>query len=442
MTPTPHIANRLLPLAVVLHAVLWPAAAFAAESTQLTFASTCRSVEGMAATGFGGPLPDAEELVQLREDDGVACADFTVLDPTSLQTGVLHSGQSLTVVITVRNPERLPVSRVRAWVAYDPAVLEGNALTVDPGFPVTTPGEAGFFPQEGYGKVHVSTATPRTDEEFAVATMTFTVRQTALEKTVISFFDPGTDAAKHTLIAMQRGTAEEFVSGPTPGALIVRIAQAPAASSAVSAETVMEQTVSGPPAAPSSAPPSSAADLKPAASSVSSGTGAARRAGIFPDYQVENLRVTTQGTTAYLGWDILASGELAGYNVYYGATSGQYLHRKTIDKSETTLAVRGLPEGTPYYFAVRGVNAAGVETEFSREVSVVIGKPQTSTAPLSASMIGVIGGKTDMKTDGEVKGETGMASSLAAILAACALVGTLVAARRQTAVLTEPVHAA
>lgn len=456
MTHTSHTTHRFASLLLTLAALLTPVVAVAAENTTFVFASSCREVKGTGSTGFGGPLPDIDQLIKLREEDGVTCAEFSLLDPSSLQTSVLKAGDTLTVVVKVQNPSQADITRVRAWIAYDPAVLEGKTIVIDPAFPTVTPGESQFSVAEGYAKIGATAAEAQKAGEIVVATLTFTVKETSLDKTVISFYDYGNDATKHTLIAGTKAGTEEQLLGLAPGSLVVRIAPVASAAAPVtpSPAPVMPET---PPngALPSSAPlassapampgSSAAGELKPAATtgSAASAAPAPARGGIFPDYQVENLRVTTQGTAAYLGWDILASGELAGYNVYYGATSGQYLHRKSIDKSETTLAVRGLPEGTVYYFAVRGVNAAGVETEFSREVSVTIGKPQTSTSPLSASMIDTIGKKTPTNTnDGEVKGETGVGSSLAVILGICALVGTLIASRRQHAAFVTAPHVA
>ncbi len=126
--------------------------------------------------------------------------------------------------------------------------------------------------------------------------------------------------------------------------------------------------------------------------------------------------------------------------MYYGAVSGQYLQRKTVDKSEQTLTLRGLPEGTTYYFAVRGVNASGLETDFSNEVSVMIGKPKTSTAPLAASMIDGPNGKNP-DTGGKISGDTGVGSILVLSIIGCAVVGTALAMRRQLIAVTNLPHA-
>jgi hypothetical protein len=147
--------------------------------------------------------------------------------------------------------------------------------------------------------------------------------------------------------------------------------------------------------------------------------------------QVHNLRVTTAGTVAYLGWDPLQSSRLKAYNLYYGTTVGQYIQRKTISGTEASLVLRDLPEGTPYFFAIKAVSANDEESAFSQEVSVVIGDPTTSSAPLSLSLQGSVGGNP-LSGGTSVPGETGAPSVLALFLIISAGVGTAFASRRQT----------
>ena len=154
-------------------------------------------------------------------------------------------------------------------------------------------------------------------------------------------------------------------------------------------------------------------------------------ATVFTLLQVQNLRATTEGSSVFLAWDPLPSTELRAYNVYYGTVSGQYIQRRTVDRTATTLTVRGLPVGTTYYFAVRGVNATGDETDFSKEVGIAVGNPATSTSPLSGSVIdGGPQGQTPA-TGGNVAGSTGSSSILLVFACLSAVIGTAFALRRQ-----------
>jgi hypothetical protein len=153
------------------------------------------------------------------------------------------------------------------------------------------------------------------------------------------------------------------------------------------------------------------------------------------------LRATSEGTAAMLAWDPIAVAGVKGYNLYYGETSGTYLHRRTISAQDNTHIVRNLPLGHKFYFALRAVNSSGDETSFSQEVSVVIGDPNSSSAPLVLN-VGVTGNDpapsnpiqaslTQNGTTTMVPGETGLASTALWLVFIGAIAGTLIALRRQ-----------
>lgn len=464
-----HLLRPLSLLTVLALLAQSPAAVAADNTLTLTFSAGCTATEGQDLSGgFGGEIPDINAAIPPKEDAPAAapCNEFTVQDPTTLVAPTVRPGDDFTVAIRIKNPGKAPVKSVRAWIIYDPATLSGKTLKIDPAFPQTVPGEAQFSQAEGYVKINATATSAQKDDNTLLALVTFTVLQTTADKTVLSFYDSGTTDASHTAITTDKGS---MLSTP-PGSLLIPLPpqaaaeNAPATAAADNAPSVpaaetapasSSSEVTGPvPAAAAPAAPSEPAQNQnnllaqnmpapapsPAPATAPEPQAATQNPGIFPDLQVTNLRVTTQGGTAYLGWDALASSELAGYNVYYGATSGQYLQRKSLDRSETTLSIRGLPEGTVYFFAIRGVNPSGVETQFSSEVSVTIGQPQTSTAPLSASVITGPNG-TPPKTGGKISGESGVGSWMIVLLGISAMIGTSLAVFRQRAAFLEPPHA-
>jgi hypothetical protein len=72
-----------------------------------------------------------------------------------------------------------------------------------------------------------------------------------------------------------------------------------------------------------------------------------------------------------LAWDASISPDITQYNVYIGNTSGVYGTPITIG-NQTTYTVTGLTSGT-YYFAVTALDADGNESDFSNEVSQIVG---------------------------------------------------------------------
>jgi hypothetical protein len=160
--------------------------------------------------------------------------------------------------------------------------------------------------------------------------------------------------------------------------------------------------------------------------------------------QVQTVRLTTEGTAVFLGWEPLKSSQLKAYNIYYGTTTGRYIQRKTVDGNVQSLAIRSLPEGTTYYFALRAVSLADQESAFSEEVAVTVGNPKTATAPLAVGSIPRDDGPGKNPLEGNVTlggepvpGETGIPSTVAVLILASAVIGTGFASRRQIVALTD-----
>ncbi len=82
---------------------------------------------------------------------------------------------------------------------------------------------------------------------------------------------------------------------------------------------------------------------------------------------------TWAGTTT-LAWDpntVNTEGNIAGYKVYYGTTSGNYTTVLYVgDVLQST--VDNLTDGQTYYFAITAYNMQGYESNYSNEVSLSV----------------------------------------------------------------------
>ena len=66
-----------------------------------------------------------------------------------------------------------------------------------------------------------------------------------------------------------------------------------------------------------------------------------------------------------LQWDPNSENDIAGYNVYWGRTSGAYIKILTVMQPSARVGVRGT---NIIYFAVTAVDNSGLESDFSNEV--------------------------------------------------------------------------
>jgi hypothetical protein len=83
------------------------------------------------------------------------------------------------------------------------------------------------------------------------------------------------------------------------------------------------------------------------------------------------LSVTVQGASVTLGWNASTDPLVAGYNVYYGGTSGIYTNKTSVGLA-TSAVTSGLLVGVTYYFAATTYNAAGLESLFTSPLTYTV----------------------------------------------------------------------
>lgn len=90
--------------------------------------------------------------------------------------------------------------------------------------------------------------------------------------------------------------------------------------------------------------------------------------------------------TFSLAWNGNPEPDIVGYKVHVGTVSRAYTRTYTVSSSAATIS--DLPEAPVYYFAVTAVNSAGLESEFSSEVtSVSNGNTPVVTSTLTATAV-------------------------------------------------------
>jgi hypothetical protein len=98
-----------------------------------------------------------------------------------------------------------------------------------------------------------------------------------------------------------------------------------------------------------------------------------------------------------LAWDPSTDPEVLGAIVYWGNASRNYPYHTNVG-NVTRATVNGLQTGLTYYFAVTATNSAGLESDYSNEVSTSIPTDLTNSFP-TVSTVGDIVMRKDSSTN-------------------------------------------
>lgn len=116
----------------------------------------------------------------------------------------------------------------------------------------------------------------------------------------------------------------------------------------------------------------------------------------------------TQGSyTVKLAWNASTSTDVTGYRIHYGTASGACTASLMLG-NVTSGTVSGLAEGVTYHFAVRAINAAGLESDLSNEASFRPGvlTSRISTTPSGGNLLvvrGLIGRQYDIEASEDLR---------------------------------------
>ncbi len=386
-------------------------------------------------------------------EDQTECPAFEVLDAQHLATGSMRAGDILDIDIVLLHGKGKGITTVRSWLSYDPESLDVRNVSLSPVLAEPIPGEQSADPTQKIVKIGGDTGEIRSDHE-VIARITFQVKASA-ENTIISFSNYRDDGMGQTAVRGESRLNDKKGGLPPPPCLdelicrreIVSLLSVEPSALAVLVEPTT-QSVPDPLVAsaqtieqvePIVIPLLGSTDPAPSQPEAIPGNSPSS----FSLLQVQNLRVTSRDSSIFLGWQPLKSSALAGYNVYYGTVSGKYIQRRSIPATASSLVIRDLEPGTTYFIAVRGYNAENQESVFSQEVSVTVGDPESSTAPLIAeltetqpapeNLIENRGGKA-------INGDTGVSNVVMMLFLGSAFIGTAFAVHKQTTLIHSIAH--
>ena len=395
------------------------------------------------------------------EADRTNCPSFQALDPTTLSTERHVVGDIIDLDIVLRTLKPSDVETVRAWLSYDTKALEARSIELTSNVRSPLPGEQTIEKSMGVVKIGANVGGKIQASETVIARVTFRVLSTE-SNALIAFqhYRPG--GLGETAVNGKEGASTDSRGGTLPkppcfdkilgckpeinALLFVEPSKLnvnlidPSITSVVPTATaqqpfIEQNTSTGTPTVMPAIEPTPSEGI---VSSVPSGTAISA----FTLLQVQNLRITTRDRDVYVGWMPLRSSEIKGYNVYYSTVSGRYAQRHSLPASAESYTIRDLEPGTTYFVAVRAFNQSDNESAFSQEVSVTVGRPETSTAPLSAIQeqnSAPEGNPLSTRESAEITGETGASSVLFIVVMISAVLGTMLAFHRQL-ILHRTIH--
>jgi hypothetical protein len=95
--------------------------------------------------------------------------------------------------------------------------------------------------------------------------------------------------------------------------------------------------------------------------------------------------ISSLGASYQLAWNSNLEPDIVGYKVHVGTVSGAYTRSYAV--TSPTATISDLPDAPVYYFAVTAVNSAGLESNFSSEVSTLSPGTPILTSTLTASSV-------------------------------------------------------
>jgi len=269
---------------------------------------------------------------------------FAVTSDASLELKQENTSENnVTVSVYIQNPSSQSITSVQSWLKYDPNVLKGISIDANLSpFDFIAPGENTFDAEKGVVKIGRSSMSGGTkDNEIFVAKISF--ERISSKKTEVFFYNFKLDSSGNTSIRVFDDGFPVNILKENPASLIID----GDGSSVINKTNVKDEDEE-----------------------------------LTKDIikRPSDLRITSGPEYAVLAWE--NDKNVKGYNVYYSNTSGRYLQRRAVG-NVSEYYLEGLKTGEYYYFAITAYDNINKESDYSDEVRIKIGYPDSSSSPLA-----------------------------------------------------------
>ncbi|QQR83302.1 hypothetical protein IPJ72_05895 [Candidatus Peregrinibacteria bacterium] len=281
-----------------------------------------------------------------------------VLVPTQSSA---DNGQTFSVAVRLLNPSQQNIISVRAWLNYNPNVLEATSIDAqDSPFQLVAPGENDLNAKEGHVQIGRSNISGGfSGSEAVIATVQFKVLAKQKGVATIDFFDYQSSELGHTNVNIITQGLPLNILTKKPDALGIKVNQNASAGS------------NGGNTPSTTDPNHSEQPLEIGGGTITT---------VLAPY---DLKIGTETGAIELKWQAPNDPNRIGFNVYYGKQSGLYTRRRTLGETNQ-FRLEGLSNGETYYLAVSAFDSTNQESDYSNEVGAIVGQPLSATHQFQA----------------------------------------------------------
>lgn len=299
---------------------------------------------------------EADTILEIRDhcSAGSNCSTATENETQRVSTLAHNYGEEFSVDIYIKNPSQQKIISAQTWLEYDKNKLEGVKVDTSASiFDFVAPGENQFDQAKGLVKIgRSSIATQTSVSELFVAKVTFKVIAKNQGKAILKFHDYQLSESWHTSVRVMEDSFPVNILENAPKDFVINLNQSGSVSESIASGQNSGQT-----------------QTTTSLSNLPRPTG---------------FKATTGNGYIFLIWDQSKDQKIKGYNLYYSSTSGRYLQRRPVG-NVNQYELANLQNGKTYFLAITAYDYNDRETDYSDEIRITVGDPNSSSNPILVS---------------------------------------------------------
>ncbi len=291
-------------------------------------------------------------------------------------------GEVIPMRLVIKNPEHAPIFSVQSWVKYNPSVFSiTNLSDSESAFDLAAPGE--FKAINSKGEMRIGRAvigSPVTDSEIVIADFSVTVKKNPNLST-FSFLDfKNSEIGKTAIVVIHNNIPANILEEKPKNLLFKNLKGTASQLQVISSSSQSTPSVS-------QGNYENTVNMLESEGNINTSVSAVSVEG--NDATVTELQRPTGFRTRTFSdgaiemvWELDPSSAVKGYYLYYSTTSGTYMHRRDMGKTNTYRFNKNFfKKGRKIFFAVQAYAANGIVSDFSDETFVIVGEEGSESHP-------------------------------------------------------------